>query len=172
MGSGYPDNVATSELTSKLRATDGYDVESPQGHIGSVEEVWLDETNEPRALAVRTSDGRHGLLMDDQVLAVDPENRWVVVPADPTLLELDLPRLVSDGPSEPVATWVTTGERFRASTPHPHAHPALRRALRRLRAERPFWQVIAIFLASIALIVTFTITVAFLAARVVTGDAY
>jgi hypothetical protein len=164
--------MTTSESTSKLRGTDGYVVESPEGHVGWVEEVWLGETDEPRALAIRTADGRHGLLMDDQVLAVDRENQWVVVPPDPTLLELDVPRLVTEAGSEPAASWETTGERFRASPPHHRMHPAFRRALRTLRAERPFWQVVAIFLGSIALIVTFTITVAFLVARLVTGDAY
>jgi hypothetical protein len=164
--------VATSELTSKLRGSDGYVVESPEGHVGWVEEVWLGETNEPHAVAVRTADGRHGLLMEDQVLAVDHENHWVVVPPEPTLLELDVPRLVTDSGSDPAASWTTTGERFRASAPHPRMHPVLRRARRILRAERPFWQVVAIFLASIAVIVTLTITVAFLVARLVTGDAY
>jgi len=38
--------------------------------------------------------------------------------------------------------------------------------------ERPLWQLVVVLLASIALIVAFVITLAFVVARLVTGAAY
>lgn len=38
--------------------------------------------------------------------------------------------------------------------------------------ERPLWQPVVVLLASIALIVAFVITLAFVVARLVTGAAY
>src|SRR5439155_7575650 len=75
---------------------------------------------EPKALAVRTGDGRHGLLLGEDVLSVDRENQWVVIPPEPTLLELDTPRVTSDrGGGRPLtASWTTTGDRLTV-TPRP-----------------------------------------------------
>jgi hypothetical protein len=38
--------------------------------------------------------------------------------------------------------------------------------------ERPLWQPVAVLIASLVLIVAFTITLAFVIARLVTGAAY
>jgi hypothetical protein len=165
-----------AEAHERLRETDGFVVESPAGDIGWVEEVWLGEEGSPRALAVRTGDGRHGLLRDEDVVTVDREKRWVVVTEEPTLLELDAPRLsASDGL---VASWRATGERL-AVTPRPRhlwhvpyrpsepAPPA-----RAKRVERPLWQGVAVLLVTIALLVALTITLAYVVARLITGTAY
>lgn len=168
--------MTTAQANMRLRGTDGYVVESPDGDVGWVEEVWLGETNEPRAIAVRTADGRHGLLLDDQVLAVDREYHWVVVPRDPSLLALDPPRLVADGEARSglTASWTTTGERFPALAPRRRALLAARRAARSrtARAEWPLWRSVATLLATIAFLVAFTITLAFVVAWLVTGAAY
>jgi hypothetical protein len=165
-----------AEAHERLRETDGFVVESPAGDIGWVEEVWLGEEGSPRALAVRTGDGRHGLLRDDDVVTVDREKRWVVVSEEPTLLELDAPRLSAS--DELVASWRATGERL-AVTPRPRhlwhvpyrpsepAPPA-----RAKRVERPLWQGVAVLLVTIALLVALTITLAYVVARLITGTAY
>src|SRR5947207_12513462 len=89
--------------------TGGVVVESLDGDVGWVEEVWLGEDGEPRALAVQTVDGRHGLLRREDVEAVDREEEWVVVPHGLKLLELDAPR-VRTASGQVVASWSTTGE--------------------------------------------------------------
>jgi hypothetical protein len=170
------------ESDARLRETEGFVVESPDGDLGWVEEVWVGEANEARALAVRTADGRHGLLLEDEVLAVDRENRWVVVPAEPALLELAAPRLtVAPDEREPrtaVASWTTTGELLPVAPRRPRLPRFLARhwrAGRRGRAgrrERPLWQSIAVLIGSLMLLVAFTITVAFLIADLVTGAPY
>jgi hypothetical protein len=167
---------------ARLRETEGFVVESPDGDLGWVEEVWVGEANEPRALAVRTADGRHGLLLEGEVLAVDRENRWVVVSAEPALLELAAPRLtVAPDEREPrtaVASWTTTGELLPVAPRRLRLPRFLARRWRTVRGgragrrERPVWQSIAVLIASLALIVAFTITVAFLIADLVTGAAY
>jgi hypothetical protein len=166
--------MATVEARRSLRGTDGYVVETPEGHVGWVEEVWLGDTNEPRAVAVRTTDGRHGLLLKEQVLAVDREYHWVVVPPEPTLLELDVPRLVEgDGRSRPSASWTTTGKRFPVSVPRPRPFPAFRLGRSGVaRREWPLWRSVATLLGTIALLVVFTITLAYVMAWLVTGAPY
>jgi hypothetical protein len=162
--------VKLAETDQRLRDTDGYTVESPDGKLGRVEEIWLGPTNEPLALAVRTADGGRALLLGDEVLSVDREYRWVVVGSRPTLLELDAPRLTrGDGvgnDSRIAASWTTTG----AVLPAPAARrppPGLPRWLRRAQpaqqalAERPLWQTIAILYAVIALIVALVIVAAY-----------
>jgi hypothetical protein len=63
--------IATiAERSRRLWGTEGFLVESPEGEIGRVEEVWLDEANAPCAVAVQTSDGRHALLLEEEVVAV------------------------------------------------------------------------------------------------------
>jgi hypothetical protein len=165
-----------AEAHERLRETDGFVVESPAGDIGWVEEVWLGEEGWPRALAVRTGDGRHGLLRDEDVVAVDREKRWVVVPEEPTLLALEAPRLsASDGL---VASWRATDERL-AVTPRPRHlwHVPYRPAepappARAKGVERPLWQGVAALLVTIAVLVALTITLAYVIARLVTGTAY
>src|SRR5438093_1207618 len=111
-----------AERSRRLRETEGFLVESPEGAIGRVEEIWVDEANEPRALAVRTNDGRHALLLEEDVVAVQHEQGWVVAPSRPTLLELEPPRLSTNaarGSSEPpiAASWQTTGAVLAAAPP-------------------------------------------------------
>jgi hypothetical protein len=165
--------MGAAAASTRLHGTDGYVVETAAGDVGWVEELWLGEEDEPRAVAVRTSDGRHGLLLDEQVLAVDRENHWIVVPPEPTLLELDAPRIVADG-STPSASWTTTGAEFPAPARRRRVLPALRRAAPSLtaRKEWPLWRSVATLLASIAFLVALTITLAYVIAWLVTGAAY
>jgi hypothetical protein len=173
--------MAIAESRERLLETDGFIVESPVGDLGWVEEVWIDEEGEPEAVAVRTADGQHGLLFDDDVLSVDRENRWVVIAEQAPLLELDAPRLARDARSDgwkAVASWATTGARlevtprprhlwhvpFKPAEPKPPASERL--------AERPLWQGVAALLTAIALLVVFTVTLAYVIAHLVTGTAY
>jgi hypothetical protein len=64
--------------------------------VGFVGEVWLGPGDEPKAFAVRTTEGRHGLLLADDVLALSPEDETVVLRPGARLLELQPPRLGSD----------------------------------------------------------------------------
>jgi len=170
-----------SEEHERLLDTDGFVVESPAGDVGWVEEVWLGEEGEPEAVAVRTGDGQHGLLLDEDVVTVDRDNRWIVVPEDPRLLELDAPHMTSSrAPTEPgkvAASWATTGASLHV-TPRPrhlwhvpYRPSEPRRAPRRM-AERPLWQGIAALLTMIALLVAATITLAYVITHLVTGTAY
>jgi hypothetical protein len=162
------------ETHAELRDTDGFLVESPDGDLGWVEEVWLAESGEPKALAVRTADGRHCLLLDEEVLAVDRERRWVVVSEKPKLLELAAPRVTGgvDGPL--AASWATTGSDLEV-TPRPHRlwhvpyRPSEPKApTRRRRKERPIWQGIALLLVTIAFLVGVTTALAFAIAHLLT----
>lgn len=171
--------VATAYEDRRLAGTDGFVVESPEGDVGYVEEVWVDDANEPRALAVRTVAGRHGLLLGDEVLAVHREARWVVVSPQTVLLELDVPRLVSvrggSGDAPLSASWTTTGDVLPVS---PRAHTGRGPRLRRRPApamsstDPRLPRAIAMLLGSIALLVAVTIALAFVIARLVTGSAY
>jgi hypothetical protein len=162
--------MATGAL--ELRETENYAVETPAGAIGRVEEVWLDPAGKPRALAVRTSDGGHALLRDEDVVTVDREHGWVVVGEEPALLELAPPQLVSDD-GRVAARWETTGTvvhpapavrlaGLRAAL-HPHA-PEL--------AGRPLWQLVAILYGAVTLIVVLGIGLVFLVSWVVSGAPY
>jgi hypothetical protein len=159
------------ETHEELRDTDGFLVESPEGDLGWVEEVWLGESGEPRALAVRTADGRHGLLLDEDVLAVDRERRWVVVPEKPKLLELATPTLV--GGAALAASWTTTGASLDV-TPRPHRlwhvpyRPEEPKPTKRRQRDRPVWQGIALLLVTIAFLVGFTTALAFALADLLT----
>jgi hypothetical protein len=174
--------ATVAETNTRLRETDGFVVESPDGDLGWVEEVWVGEANEPAALAVRTVDGQRGLLLGGDVLAVDRENRWVVVPPEPDLLELDVPHLTTTrGEGKAIriaASWTTTGAPLPVS---PRRHRLWRSPSRRPEAtpsvptespERPLWQPVGVLIASLVLIVAFAITLAFVVARLVTGAAY
>ncbi len=168
--------------SEQLRAADGFLVESSDGDVGWVEEVWLGDGDEPRALALQTLDGRHALLRVEDVLAVDPVERWVVVPPGQELLELDAPRVRTEN-GNVVASWGTTGAVLPApSEPkwnwplhlphrHPHRHPRLEAASRRVRRWPP-WVAIAALYGALALILALVMTLAFVVARLVTGTAY
>jgi hypothetical protein len=162
------------DTSAELRDTDGFLVESPGGDLGWVEEVWLAETGAPKALAVRTSDGRHGLLLDEDIVSIDRERRWVVVPEKPSLLELDTPRVAGGDGTALTASWATTGAVLDV-TPRPHRlwHIPYRPAepktpVRRRRQDRPVWQGIALLLVTIAFLVAFTTALAFAIANLVT----
>jgi hypothetical protein len=171
--------TAIAGQDQRLAGTDGFVVESSYGDVGLVEEVWVGEANEPRALAVRTSEGRHGLLLGQDVLAVDRENHWVVVAPEAVLLELDAPRLQTaegeDGAlRQAAASWTTTGDVVPLAPPERDRwHPLQRWAamLPLSRATRLPWAV-AILLTGIVLLLALVMTLAFIVARIVTGSAY
>ncbi len=81
--------MTTLVHTTDLHDTEGFDLESADGAIGRVEEIWLGPGEEPQALAIRMTDGSRALLLDEEVVAVDREHHWVVVGPHPELLELD-----------------------------------------------------------------------------------
>jgi hypothetical protein len=148
----------TRHLTS-LRDADGYVVESPFGDVGEVEEVWLDGDG-PCAVAVRVKDGRRALLLDRDIAAIDPEHRWVVVPEEVQLLELDAPRLSTDG-GAPAASWSTTGGRLEIAPRQPTAEGLTEPAE---KGERPLWEMIAILYAALLVIVLVVTALVFLVA--------
>ena len=88
---------------------------SSEGHV---EEVWLGPTDQPLALALRTTDGRRALLLGEQVRTVERHHRWVVAHSRPALLELDAPRLTAadkDG-GAPGKLWRPTSQEFQAES--------------------------------------------------------
>jgi hypothetical protein len=173
-------HMATTESRElTLDGTEGYVVESTEGDLGWVEEVWVGDANEPSALAVRTAEGRHGLLPGKDVLAVDREYHWVVVRPEPVLLELDSPRMLARGEGDAggrvAASWSTTGAVFRvAPRRRPWRIPFRRRRSASASADRepPLWQSVATLLTAIVLLVALVMTLAFVVARIVTGAAY
>jgi hypothetical protein len=166
--------TATETAERTLVGTDGFVVESTEGDLGWVEEVWLGEADEPDALAVRTIDGRHGLLQSEDILAVDREYRWVVVRPDPVLLELDAPRMMTPREEDDgrlAASWTTTGEVFRLAPRRRRWRFPFRR--RASASDEPrLWRAVTVLLTSIAFLVVLVATLAFLVAWLVTGDAY
>jgi hypothetical protein len=158
---------------AELAICDGFTVEAPDGALGWVEESWLDAAGHPGAFAVRTADGRRALLSADLVEAVDLDTQELFVAADAVLLELEAPRIASlDG--DVVASWRTTGVTVEhAVVLAPHAKPtapalAASRAATH-HAERPFPQIIAIGLISLATLIAVEIALAFTIAYLVTG---
>jgi hypothetical protein len=167
---GYNNFMAA--VAQELRDTEEYEVETPDGSIGRVEEIWLGPAGDPQAVAVRTTDGTHALLLDEDVVTVDREHGWVVVGEHPTLLELAAPRVVSrDG--RVAAQWATTGTVV-------HPEPSARLAGFRTAAHhhaphlgaRPLWQQIAILYVAVALIVLVVVALVFLVAWAATGSPY
>src|SRR5438067_1569882 len=158
--------------TRELRDTEDYAVETPAGAIGRVEEIWLGPAGEPRALAVKTSEGGHALLLDEDVLTVDREHRWVVVGEHPELLELAAPQLVSrDG--RVAAQWTTTGAVVHPEPPVRLAgfQQAVQRHLPHL-AGRPLWQLILALYTGVTFIVLFAVALVFVVSWFVTGAPY
>lgn len=165
----------------RLERCDGYRVESPHGEIGLVEEIWLDpDGEEARAIAVRTPEGRHGLILADEVAAVDAEQEWVVVGPEATLLELEPPRLAVDPGTKArrlLAVWETSGGAL--PEPPPRAlpfplrllHPRIRSAEPRTD-EEPVWRAALVLYALLGLVLAVFIGVVFLIPYVLTGHAY
>jgi hypothetical protein len=170
--------TAIADTDQRLAGTDGFVVESTHGDVGYVEEVWVGEENEPRALAVRTSEGRHGLLLGEDVLAVDRENQWVVVSPETVLLELNAPRLRTaegeDGAVRKTASWTTTGDVVPLAPPERDPWRPLQRwaAMLPLAGMTRLPWAVAILLTGIVLLLAIVMTLAFVVARIVTGSAY
>ena len=165
-----------------LLGCDGFRVESERGLIGWVEEIWLGPSREPAALAIRTVDGRRGLLLASEVRSVVAERELVHMVREGQLLELDVPRFeTASVAGEPLvaASWRTTGLTLEPPPP-PGPVQRLLLSLRPWRlasppvplAERPLWQIVAILYICLALIVGLVIGLSFLAARLVAGSPY
>lgn len=118
---------------TQLASCDGFTVDAPAGCLGLVEETWLDDESRPGALAVRTPDGRRGLLLARDVLGVDLDTEQVIASADAALLALDPPRLAAENGAI-AATWRASGGELSprpAAVRAPSTHPP---ALLRLAA--------------------------------------
>jgi hypothetical protein len=151
--------TAPERVRAELHDLDGYVVESANGDVGRVEEIWLDGDG-ACAVAVRLEDGRRALLLGRDVLTVDREHGWVVVPEDVRLLELDLPRLaVRDG--KLAASWTTTGGLVAATAPRGAERRDPRRASPAAAVERPLWQIVLLLYAALLVIVAFVIALTF-----------
>ncbi len=142
---------------AELQSCDGFTVEAPGGLLGYVEETWLDGSDHPGALAVRTCDGRRALL-----------------PADVRLLELDAPRIASsDGTL--AAAWRTTGAVVKPAAGAEEAQPSAAVVAARAATavkDRPLAQTVALALGFLVALISFEIGLAFLAAYLATGHAY
>jgi hypothetical protein len=164
------------EQLERLAGTDGFVVESSEGELGWVEEVWVGDGNEPRALAVCTGDGKRGLILAKDVLAVDRDNDWVIVRPQPELLELSAPRLALVDDGTVAASWATTGQTI---VPTPARLP---KSVRRhaahvadagpVRTEPPMWKTLTTMYVGIAVLAVCMMGLAFLIAKLVTGAAY
>jgi hypothetical protein len=164
--------MATVVGAHRLRDTVGFDVQSPDGSLGTVEEVWLGPADEPAALAVCTRDGTRALLLDEEVAAVDRDHRWVVVGLRPDLLELDAPRLNGSPDGRLAASWTTTG-----AVVHPEPArrlPDLHRVVPHAPnvGERPLWQLVAILYSALTLIVLAVVGLVLLVSWLVGGAPY
>jgi hypothetical protein len=173
--------VATA-VRHDLLGCDGFRVESGRGLVGWVEEAWLGASNEPSALALRTLDGRRGLLLAEEVEYVARERELVHMSGAGRLLELDVPHFESasvDGRHIVTASWHTTG--LTLDLPPPPG--PVQRALLSVRpwrlaappqpmSERPFWQIVVVLYACLAVIVGLVIGLSFLAARIFAGSPY
>ena len=142
---------------TQIGTCDGYTVEAPAGCLGWVEETWLDADGRPAAAAVRTPDGRRGLLLLDAVQAADPDAQELIVGGDTTLLELEAPRIAHDGGAV-TATWRASAEPMAPEAAGAaHAAP-IAPALTAARAstarhERPLWQTIVFALTCLVVFV-------------------
>jgi hypothetical protein len=167
--------VATAN--AELYDTEDFVVESAEGPVGRVEEVWLGPDDEPQALAIRTVDRKRALLLSDEIRTVDRHYRWVVVRAHAQLLELDAPRVTSmdvGGELRFAASWATTGTRL--ATPSPSRLTWLMRGAaptkKLRRGERPVWKAVAVLYGCLALAAAVLTALAFLIPLLVTGWAY
>lgn len=174
--------MLSTALIGELLHCVGFQVESPSGPVGFVEEVWLGPEDEPTALALRTVEGRRGLLLADEVSTVVSEYQWVVIRPEATLLELEPPRL-SGAPETTAphltAQWATTGTSLpvrQRVKPRRLALRLWRRAPKAMPAtpppEQPIWRTIAVLYGALALTVGLIIAIAFVIAQLVAGRAY
>jgi hypothetical protein len=160
----------------ELSRCEGFRLEGPQGLLGWVEETWLGESDTPVALAIRTTDGRDGLLLADDAELVNRDCESLKMRAGARLLELDMPRVDTASSNGLVASWRTTGAPLE---PLPKPPGAVDRALLAIRpwrlapplptgAERPVWQQLTVLYTGLAVIVGLVIGVCFLAAHFAT----
>jgi hypothetical protein len=160
-----------------LAGCEGFRVESSQGLLGWVEEIWLGPAGETAALAVRTIDGRDGLLLVEDVESVLVESELLLMTSGSRLLALDFPRIESSD-NGLAASWRTTGEVLEPPDPP----GVLERALlsirpwrlappRRAGADPSFWPALIGLYVALAVIVGVMIGLCFLIARLVTGNA-
>ena len=174
--------AAIAAVVERRANCDGFRVESPHGLVGWVEETWREATGESTALAVRTIDGRRGLLLVQDIETVLDESEEVIVGSHGVLLELVAPMIeaiVDDGGGSSVASasWQTTG----AILELPPAPGALRQGMLMLRpwrlapppraTERPVWQTIGLLYTVIGVLIAVEIALAFLVAYLIAGRA-
>jgi hypothetical protein len=165
-------------VRDELAACEGFRVESPLGLLGWVEETWLGAEGETVALAVRTIDGRDGLLLAEDVELIARERELVSMRGQSRLLELDVPRVEPPSNGGLSASWRTTGEVLEP----PEPPGVLARALLAIRpwrlapparpeADRPVWQLVVLLYLTLTLIVGLLIGLDFLVARLLAGSA-
>lgn len=157
----------------RLGAYDGFRVESRLGLVGWVEETWLGPAAQPAAFAVRTLGGQRGLLLAEDVEAMDEEDESVLLRPRASLLELGAPRIESlpgkDTRSSPLlASWSTTGATLEPPPPPGPLRAALLahgswQSVARPSAsrERPLWQIAVLLYVGIAVLATLFIVTAF-----------
>ena len=107
-------------VPDRLLGCDGFRVESPEGLLGWIEETWFGPSREPTALAIRTIDGRRGLLVAGEIETVVLERELVVMRRGGRLLELDVPQVDTasvDGTPIVIASWQTTGKVLESPLP-------------------------------------------------------
>jgi hypothetical protein len=169
--------VAT--VAHELSGCEGFRLEAPQGLLGWVEETWFGPSGEPAALAIRTVDGRDGLLLAEDVELVNREREGLTMRDGARLLELDVPRVDNASSNGLAASWRTTGAPLE---PLPQPPGAVDRALLAIRpwrlsppprpgVERPLWLQIAVLYSALAVIVLTVIGLCFLIAKLATGSA-
>jgi hypothetical protein len=147
-------------LANSLVGCDGYRVVTADTRIGSVEEIWLDADGAPIGLAVRDAGSRRGLVLVEDVRAVDDERRWVVVDPDIRVLELEAPRLLRppDRPDRIEAAWATSGSTLAVRSPE---SPRPRRSPKKTSGDPPLLRAIVVLYVALALVVALVMTLAF-----------
>lgn len=129
---------------SALVESDGFDVMALEGSLGTVEEVWFGEDDQPSALVVRLPDGDRGLLEVSDVMSTDVDAAQVHVSGDAHMHRLE---------------WHPAPE------PVPHVVTGPPPQIRKL----PVFQSIAMMLGTLMLIVCTLIALDFLFAYLVGG---
>ena len=147
-------------LANSLVGCDGYRVVTADTRIGSVEEIWLDAGGAPIGLAVRDAGSRRGLVLAEDVRAVDDEHHWVVVDPDVRVLELEAPRLLHppDHPDRIEAAWATSGGTLAV---RPLERPRPRRGAKKSSGDPPLLRTIVVLYVALALVVAIVMTLAF-----------
>jgi hypothetical protein len=166
------------QIERTLDNCDGFEVLTPRGFVGWVEETWVDRHDNPTAFALRISDGRRGLLIADAVLDCVRERRSLLVSSDVRVLELEPPHIDAGGAL--FATWRPTGEAIDLpEPPGPVRHAVVDRLHRPVvpndatrHGDRPLWEVLAILYSCLGVLAITLIGLDFLIAYFSTGRAY